>query len=102
LKPELLPLTGSRGKRHLRAKPGPKPRRTPAVPTYLYCETLGFEPEHFVSRLARSTCCQRPTRLPPERRASGRNRASARVLDSRHCRCSLSGPSLVANLFILS
>ena len=31
--------------------------------------SLGLGPNTFLSRLARSTCCQRPIRFPPERRA---------------------------------
>jgi hypothetical protein len=38
--------------------------------TILTCEIVRTRNPKFISRLARSTCCQRPNRTPPERRVS--------------------------------
>ena len=62
LKPDCYP-TGCQGSCHTTKNPG-KPGRNSSYSFLTYfVRSLGLEPEHFLSRLARSTCCQRPNRL---------------------------------------
>jgi len=81
LKPDCLP-DGWSGKTNLTGQNGTCVPRNSGRFSYIV-RSLGLEPEHFLSRLARSTCCQRPNRPPPERCVSVESQTSKKPVSSK-------------------